>query len=115
MKPAAQLLKEGLTWQQLTDMGFVIAGSPATVIDRIKDFSDKLRVGNVMLLLHIGSMPHYLTMKNLQLFAEEVLPQVQPIFGEWDASHYWPSGFAEDRPAEATEPERQPERVPARA
>jgi hypothetical protein len=35
-------------------------------------------------------------MKNLQLFAEEVMPKVQPVFGEWDASHYWPSGFAED-------------------
>jgi len=96
MKSAAVLLKEGLSWQELNDMGFIVAGSPATVAQRFREFSEKLHVGNVMLLLQIGSMPHWLTMKNLQLFAEEVMPKVRPVFGEWDASHYWPSGFPED-------------------
>jgi alkanesulfonate monooxygenase SsuD/methylene tetrahydromethanopterin reductase-like flavin-dependent oxidoreductase (luciferase family) len=104
---AAQLLQQGLGWKDLVEKGFVVAGSPASVRGQMKEAANKLRVGNVMLLMHIGSMPHWLTQKNLQIFAEEVMPQLQPIWSEWDASHYWPSGFAEDESAPAAEPARE--------
>jgi hypothetical protein len=34
-----------------------------------------------MLLVQIGSMPHDLTPKNIALLAEEVLPNLRPV---WD-------------------------------
>ena len=36
-----------------------------------------LRVGHLMVLLQIGSMPKELTMKNTELFAKEVLPTLK--------------------------------------
>ncbi|MHB8576015.1 MAG: hypothetical protein ACYDCQ_11870, partial [Dehalococcoidia bacterium] len=76
---------------------------------QMKDVAKNLHVGNIMLLLLLGSMPHYTTIKNIQLFAQEVMPHLRDIWSEYDASHYWPSGFAEDAVAQqAIEPAREP-------
>ena len=72
--------------------GYVIAGSPATVRQRLEEEVIKgLRVGNLMVLLQIGSMPHELTLQNMDLFAREVLPRIR---GFWEdegwVNHWWP-------------------------
>ena len=69
----------------------VIAGSPASVRDQLEEAIKKLRVGNLMVLLHIGSMPHELTLKNIDLFGREVLPHLRDIWdeGEWE-NQWWP-------------------------
>ncbi|HUY18980.1 MAG TPA: LLM class flavin-dependent oxidoreductase [Candidatus Binataceae bacterium] len=77
---------------------FVIAGSPASVRDQLKDAVKSLRVGNLMVLLHIGSMPHDLTMKNIELFSREVAPHFRTIWdGEWK-NRWWPKKLM-DSPA----------------
>jgi alkanesulfonate monooxygenase SsuD/methylene tetrahydromethanopterin reductase-like flavin-dependent oxidoreductase (luciferase family) len=81
---------------------YVICGSPATVRDQLKDLVAKLRVGNLMVLLHIGSMPHELTMKNIQLFFQEVAPAIR---GTWDdewENQWWPAGLRKKTAQEAT-------------
>lgn len=96
-KSANQMLKDGMTWQELIEQGFVVAGSPSTVRDIMTESLSDLRVGNVVCLLHIGSMPHWLVQKNMQLFAEEVKPHLSSMFSEWDHSPYWPKGYAQDK------------------
>jgi hypothetical protein len=57
-----------------------------------------LRVGNLMVLLHIGSMPHELTIKNIELFSREVLPHFRTVWdGEWE-NRWWPKKLM-DAPA----------------
>jgi alkanesulfonate monooxygenase SsuD/methylene tetrahydromethanopterin reductase-like flavin-dependent oxidoreductase (luciferase family) len=72
----------------------VIAGSPATVRDQLIQFVDEFRIGNLLVMLQMGGMPHDLTMKNIHLFAEEVLPHLRPL---WDAegweNDWWPTGL----------------------
>jgi alkanesulfonate monooxygenase SsuD/methylene tetrahydromethanopterin reductase-like flavin-dependent oxidoreductase (luciferase family) len=102
-KSGSEVLKGGFGWRDLVDQGFVIAGSPNTVVERMEVLARSLNVGNIMLLLHIGSMPKELTYKNIEMFAKEVMPRLQPIFSEWDDSHYWPHGYGEPKP---TQPER---------
>jgi alkanesulfonate monooxygenase SsuD/methylene tetrahydromethanopterin reductase-like flavin-dependent oxidoreductase (luciferase family) len=77
-------------FKDFVDNQFVIAGSPATVRDSLTDAIKKLRVGNLMVLLHIGSMPHELTLKNIDLFAREVLPHVRDIWDDEWTNHWWP-------------------------
>jgi hypothetical protein len=52
----------------------------------------RLHVGNLMLLVQIGSMPHELTLKNIDLLAREVLPSLRET---WDdegfENHWWPA------------------------
>ncbi len=83
---------KGLRYRDFVEKGYVIAGSVATVRDRLEEEVVKgLRVGNLMVLLQIGSMPHELTLENMDLFARKVLPGLR---GHWDdegyVNHWWP-------------------------
>jgi alkanesulfonate monooxygenase SsuD/methylene tetrahydromethanopterin reductase-like flavin-dependent oxidoreductase (luciferase family) len=81
---------------------YVICGSPATVRDQLKDLVGKLKVGNLMVLLHIGSMPHELTLKNIQLFFREVAPALRSTWDdEWE-NQWWPAGLRKKTAQEAT-------------
>jgi hypothetical protein len=82
-----------LRYRDFVEKGYVIAGSPATVRDRLKEEVIKsLRVGNLMVLLQIGSMPHELTLQNMDLFAREVLPSLRDTWEDegW-VNHWWPA------------------------
>ena len=85
----AQKAAGELGWKELVEQGHVIAGSPATVRDRLTEAVKMLRVGHLMCLLHIGTMPKELTRKNTELFAKEVLPAIKPIYSEYD-DPWWP-------------------------
>ncbi len=88
----AELQQQLPQWKfkDFVDNQFVIAGSPASVTDQLKEAIKKLRVGNLMVLLHIGSMPHELALKNIDLFAREVLPHLRDLWDdEWE-NHWWP-------------------------
>ena len=92
-----------LRYRDFVDKGYVIAGSAATVRDRLKEEVVKgLRVGNLMVLLQIGSMPHELTLENIERFARDVLPDLR---GVWDdegwVNHWWPEKLRGTAPAPA--------------
>jgi hypothetical protein len=72
------------------EQGHIIAGSPATVRDRLKEAIQMLRVGHLMCLLHIGTMPKELTFKNMELFTSQVLPAVKDTWPEY-SDPWWPS------------------------
>jgi alkanesulfonate monooxygenase SsuD/methylene tetrahydromethanopterin reductase-like flavin-dependent oxidoreductase (luciferase family) len=89
-------LKE-YTFKDFVDDQFVICGSPATVRDQLDEAITKLRVGNLMVLLHIGSMPHDLTLRNIDLFASEVLPHLRHRWDdEWE-NKWWPESLRSTR------------------
>ena len=77
---------------------FVIVGSPATVRDQLKEAIETLRIGNLMILLQIGSMPHELTLKNTDLFFNEVAPALRDMWDdEWE-NRWWPKRLRQARP-----------------
>jgi alkanesulfonate monooxygenase SsuD/methylene tetrahydromethanopterin reductase-like flavin-dependent oxidoreductase (luciferase family) len=86
-----------LSWKDLVDRGYLVAGSPATVADRINDMADKLNVGHLMTLLHFGNMSKEVTLHNTRMFAEKVIPRLRPRFSEWEDS--W---FPRDAKAQAS-------------
>jgi alkanesulfonate monooxygenase SsuD/methylene tetrahydromethanopterin reductase-like flavin-dependent oxidoreductase (luciferase family) len=83
-----------VTFGRLAEARSVIAGSPSTVRDQILDFAKEFRIGNLLVMLQMGGMPHDLTVKNIQLFAEEVLPHLQGLWADedWD-NRWWPTGL----------------------
>jgi alkanesulfonate monooxygenase SsuD/methylene tetrahydromethanopterin reductase-like flavin-dependent oxidoreductase (luciferase family) len=78
------------TWEQLVENGNIIAGSPETVRDRLKELIKTLRIGNLATHLNIGSMPHHLAVKNLELFTKEVMPHLQNIWDDEYPVVCWP-------------------------
>ena len=94
----AKIMAERETWKfkDYVDSQFVIGGSPESVAQQLEEATRKLNVGNMMVLLHIGSMPHELTMKNINLFATEVKPRLQHIWDDegWE-NNWWPERLRE--------------------
>jgi alkanesulfonate monooxygenase SsuD/methylene tetrahydromethanopterin reductase-like flavin-dependent oxidoreductase (luciferase family) len=76
----ASLTREGLKWKDFIEDGYVIAGSPATVRDRLREAMKMMNCGHLMILQQIGSMPPELTRKSTELFAREVMPHLR---GMW--------------------------------
>ena len=90
-----------LKYKDFVDRGFVITGSAATVRDRLLDGIKRLRIGHLLTLLHFGSMPHDLCMKNITLFSRDVLPHLQNLWDdEWE-DRWWPESLRQMRPAAA--------------
>jgi alkanesulfonate monooxygenase SsuD/methylene tetrahydromethanopterin reductase-like flavin-dependent oxidoreductase (luciferase family) len=92
-----------LRYRDFVEKGYVIAGSPSTVRERLEtEVVKDLRVGNLMVLLQIGSMPHELTLENIELFAREVLPHLRGFWdGEGWVNHWWPAGLRAPKAASA--------------
>jgi alkanesulfonate monooxygenase SsuD/methylene tetrahydromethanopterin reductase-like flavin-dependent oxidoreductase (luciferase family) len=87
----AKRIRQYLGWKDFVEQGYVIAGSPATVRDQLREAIKGLRVGHLMVLLQIGSMPRDLTFKNIELFGREVLPHLRDIWPGYE-DRWWPAG-----------------------
>ncbi len=84
-----------LRYRDFVEQGYVIAGSAATVRDRLREEVIKgLRVGNLMVLLQIGSMPHELTLENMERFARDVMPELRDTWDDegW-VNRWWPESL----------------------
>jgi hypothetical protein len=49
------------------------------VRQRLEAFQQDMRFGILVPLLHFGSLPHDLTMNNMRLFAQDVMPHLRPL------------------------------------
>ena len=85
-----QRLFTQLTWKELVDGGYVIAGSPETVRERMEFMCKNLRLGTLFLLFQIGNMPDDKVRNSTRLFAEKVMPQLRDIWPEWkNDNRFW--------------------------
>jgi alkanesulfonate monooxygenase SsuD/methylene tetrahydromethanopterin reductase-like flavin-dependent oxidoreductase (luciferase family) len=92
-----QKLFSTLTWKDLVEGGFIIAGSPATVREQMEHMIKELRLGTVFCLFHTGNMPDWKTRHSTQLFAEKVMPHLQKMWPEYDGDDRWWIKPYEDR------------------
>ena len=72
-----------MTWKDLTENRYVVAGSPETVRQQMEELIKTLRVGNVFGLFHIGNMPDDKVRYSTKLFAEKVMPHLRNLWPEW--------------------------------
>jgi alkanesulfonate monooxygenase SsuD/methylene tetrahydromethanopterin reductase-like flavin-dependent oxidoreductase (luciferase family) len=91
--------------QQIVDDGYVIIGSPKDVEEQLREVAVNMNVGNLMLLCQYGNMSKDLTKYNTRMFAEKVMPKLQPLFAEWE-HRWWPKPM--DKRARAELPAFQP-------
>lgn len=83
-----------MTWDDLVEEEWLIAGSPDTVAERLEQVTSEMGAGRVILDIDHGSMPRWLIEKSATIFAEEVMPKFRPPGGKpvWargeDQRHY---------------------------
>jgi alkanesulfonate monooxygenase SsuD/methylene tetrahydromethanopterin reductase-like flavin-dependent oxidoreductase (luciferase family) len=68
-----------LSYQELLDEQYIIVGSADTVAEKLSVYTDELGAGiHVGSSMQVGDMPHWKVVKNMTLFAEEVMPHFRP-------------------------------------
>jgi alkanesulfonate monooxygenase SsuD/methylene tetrahydromethanopterin reductase-like flavin-dependent oxidoreductase (luciferase family) len=77
-----------LKWKDFVDEGYIIAGSAATVRERLRDVVRQLNVGHLMLLLHFGNLSKEQTFRNTDLYAREVMPYLAGLWSDWRDDWY---------------------------
>ena len=78
-----------ISWKSIVDNGFILAGSPKTVIEQMNQMASDLNVGHQMLLLHFGNLKKETVLYNTRRFARDVAPVLRPRFSEWE-DRWWP-------------------------
>ena len=63
-----------LSWEELIDTGYVIAGSPGTVARQVREQMDRVDAGHFMGMFHIGNLAHEEVVRSLERFSAEVRP-----------------------------------------
>ena len=58
----------------LIEQGMFICGGPATVRELLARREEELGFGRFVPMMQFGTLPHELTVKNLHIFAEEIMP-----------------------------------------
>jgi alkanesulfonate monooxygenase SsuD/methylene tetrahydromethanopterin reductase-like flavin-dependent oxidoreductase (luciferase family) len=102
------------SWGDLVESGKIIAGSPATVRDRLVELIETLKVGNLFCQLHIGDMDVETCMYSTRLFAEKVIPQLRGIHGARDADdRFWCKPIDQTAPRDLRELNAQPQKLRA--
>jgi alkanesulfonate monooxygenase SsuD/methylene tetrahydromethanopterin reductase-like flavin-dependent oxidoreductase (luciferase family) len=69
------------TIENLMSQSMLIAGSPETVYQQLAEYRADIGFNNLVGLLQFGTLPHALTIQNLTLFAEEVMPRLKALSG----------------------------------
>ena len=80
-----------------------MAGSVATVRDQLADRARSYRVGNLLVMLQMGSMPTDLVKHNIDLFAGQVMPGLKDIWSEYEEGNRWWPARLGGRPVSATQ------------
>ena len=70
-------------WKDYVEGGYVIAGSPATVTERLREVVKTLRVGQLIATPHMGNLSEEQAKKNTYLMATEVMPHLRDSWSEW--------------------------------
>jgi alkanesulfonate monooxygenase SsuD/methylene tetrahydromethanopterin reductase-like flavin-dependent oxidoreductase (luciferase family) len=66
-----------VTWDALTSIYRTVLGTADQVAERIAFWCEQAQSSKIILHLHVGNMPHWKAVKNITLFAEEVIPRIR--------------------------------------
>jgi alkanesulfonate monooxygenase SsuD/methylene tetrahydromethanopterin reductase-like flavin-dependent oxidoreductase (luciferase family) len=67
------------SFEMLQEKGIVIAGSPDTMIKKIKYLHERCGIGHLLMMNQAGFMPADKVRKSMKLFAEEVYPAIKEL------------------------------------
>ncbi len=67
------------SWEELKAEGVVIAGTPKTVLEKVKYLHERCGVGHLLMMNQAGFMTAQETRRSMELFAKEVYPEIRNL------------------------------------
>jgi len=77
MRKALGTRAHRMTIDELMESGTVVVGSPQTVREKIERMRDRTGLSIVIAMLQFGVLNNELTMRNMEMFATEVMPKLR--------------------------------------
>jgi alkanesulfonate monooxygenase SsuD/methylene tetrahydromethanopterin reductase-like flavin-dependent oxidoreductase (luciferase family) len=71
-----------MSFWEYDEKGYIIAGTPERVRERIRELAISLRVGQLIPTLHMGNLSEEIAMKNTHLFGTEVIPYLRDLWAD---------------------------------
>jgi alkanesulfonate monooxygenase SsuD/methylene tetrahydromethanopterin reductase-like flavin-dependent oxidoreductase (luciferase family) len=71
-----------LSFWEYDELGYIIAGSPERVEQRVRDLVTELRIGQLITCMQLGNMPEEVAAHNTELFGTQVIPKLRDIWSE---------------------------------
>jgi alkanesulfonate monooxygenase SsuD/methylene tetrahydromethanopterin reductase-like flavin-dependent oxidoreductase (luciferase family) len=65
------------TIDTVIEKGMFICGSPETVRSKLEEYQNEIGFGHLLTLLQFGTLPAELTRKNMEIYANEVMPYLR--------------------------------------
>ena len=71
-----------LSFWEYDDLGFIIAGTPERVRQRLRELAVELRVGQLITCMHMGDLPEETAAMNNELFGLQVAPHLRDLWAD---------------------------------
>jgi hypothetical protein len=86
-----------MSFWEYDEKGYIIAGTPDRVAQRIRELATELRVGQLIASLHMGNLSEEAAAENTSLFGSKVIPQLRDVWA--DEPDYWTPQVSQARVA----------------
>jgi alkanesulfonate monooxygenase SsuD/methylene tetrahydromethanopterin reductase-like flavin-dependent oxidoreductase (luciferase family) len=73
----ADKMHGGFDFDLVSKSFFIACGTPDKVANQIGEWSQWMKTNHINCVMHVADMPHWKTVKNLTLMAEEVFPRLR--------------------------------------
>jgi alkanesulfonate monooxygenase SsuD/methylene tetrahydromethanopterin reductase-like flavin-dependent oxidoreductase (luciferase family) len=82
---------KSMSFDELVEAGCVIVGSADQVAEELTAITSERRIGHLLAILSLGSMPAEVSRHNVEAFATGVLPRLRELWPEEEwPNHWWP-------------------------
>jgi alkanesulfonate monooxygenase SsuD/methylene tetrahydromethanopterin reductase-like flavin-dependent oxidoreductase (luciferase family) len=71
-----------MSFWEYDEKGYIIAGTPDRVAQRIRELATELRVGQLIASLHMGNLSEEAAAENTALFGSKVIPQLRDLWAD---------------------------------
>jgi alkanesulfonate monooxygenase SsuD/methylene tetrahydromethanopterin reductase-like flavin-dependent oxidoreductase (luciferase family) len=84
-----------MSFWEYDEKGYIIAGTPDRVAQRLRELATELRVGQLIASLHMGNLPEEVAAENTHLFGTKVIPQLRDLWA--DQPDHWTPEVSQQR------------------
>lgn len=86
-----------LSFWEYDELGYIIAGTPERVEQRVRELATELRIGQLITCMHVGDLPEEVAMQNNELFGTQVAPKLRDVWA--DEEDRWTPKVSQERVA----------------
>ncbi|HLZ82476.1 MAG TPA: LLM class flavin-dependent oxidoreductase [Caulobacteraceae bacterium] len=91
----ARAAKGEMSFWEYDEKGYIIAGTPQRVRQRVRELATDLRVGQLIGCLHMGNLPEETAAENTHLFGTQVIPHLRDLWA--DQPDHWTPPISQQR------------------